>query len=359
MYIAGIGIIFNRGRGLANLEKALTEGWVMPNSAILQTPTKGQSTSGAAVYRVPPEAITDKQVLKEARRADSFSKMATLAAFDALVDSGIPEPNKAKLGIILATAFGPHVTTFGFLDDILTYGDAGVSPTLFSHSVHNTAASYIALNLQTRGPTLTMTQFANSFHQAIILAESWLNEKRCEYILTGSADQTGKVMEYIYSHKLKLAADGRIKPFNFSATPESIPAEGSVFFLLTNNPEYCKYCSISALPLEKEEAVDLCILDSDGICGDESAYRKLAKSKTLFTSYAPIFGSMLTLSSFSSAAGALMLKNRKFYAPAIKENPHHLNILTKSETLAVHKIECLRYNCYQEELLIRLKKGER
>ena len=105
MYIAGMGIVFNRGRGLAILEKALIEGWVMPNP----------------IYQVPPEAITDKQVLKEARRADNFTKMATLAAFDALIDSGIPESSKQKLGIILATAFGPHVTTFNFLDDILTY----------------------------------------------------------------------------------------------------------------------------------------------------------------------------------------------------------------------------------------------
>jgi 3-oxoacyl-[acyl-carrier-protein] synthase II len=341
MYIAGMGIVFNRGRGLANLEKALIAGWVMPDP----------------VYRVPAEAITDKQVLKETRRADNFSKMAILAAFDALVDSGIPEQSKQRLGIILATAFGPHVTTFGFLDDILTYGDAGVSPTLFSHSVHNAAASYIALNLQTRGPTLTMTQFADSFHQAIILAESWLKEKRCEYILVGSVDQVGKVMEYICSKKLKLSEDGKIKPFNFSKIPESVPGEGSAFFLVTDNVKYNKYCSISALPPgDQEENGDLYILDSDGMCGNEEPYNGLAKNKTPLTSYAPIFGSMLTLSSFSCMTGALMLKNQKLYACPIQTNPHNLNIPTKNEILAVHKIKCLRYNCYQEELVIKLRK---
>lgn len=343
MYIAGMGIVFNRGRGLANLEKALIAGWAMPD----------------LVYRVPTEAITDKGVLKEARRADNLTKMATLAAFDALEDSGIPEQSKQKLGVILATAFGPHVTTFGFLDDILTYGDAGVSPTLFSHSVHNAAASYIALNLQTRGPTLTMTQFADSFQQAMILAESWLKEKRCEYILVGSTDQVGKVMEYICSRKLKLAADGQIKPFNFSKNPEVVPGEGSAFFLVTDNIKYNKYCWISALPSSgKEKADDLYILDSDGLCGDEEIYQGLAKNKTLLTSYAPIFGSMLTLSSFSCMAGALMLKNQKLYAAPVKANPRNLNILTRNQTLAVHKIKCLRYNCYQEELIIQLKRGD-
>jgi 3-oxoacyl-[acyl-carrier-protein] synthase II len=341
MYIAGMGIVFNRGRGLINLEKALTEGWVMPSP----------------VYRVPAEAIIDKQALKEARRADNFSKMATLAAYDALTDSGIPEQSKQRLGIILATAFGPHLTTFGFLDDILTYGDAGVSPTLFSHSVHNAAASYIALNLQTRGPTLTMTQFANSFQQALVLAESWLKEKRCEYILVGSVDQVGKVMEYICSQKLRLSSDGKIKPFNFLKNPECVPGEGSAFFLVTDNLKYNKYCEITALPQSAQKNdVDLYILDSDGMCKDETIYRQLAKIKTPLAAYAPIFGSMLTLSSFSCMTAALMLKNQKLYACPVGTNPHHLNILTKNETLSVHKIKCLRYNCYQEELIIRLRK---
>jgi 3-oxoacyl-[acyl-carrier-protein] synthase II len=342
MYIAGMGIIFNRGRGLGKLEEALSTGWIMPET----------------VYRVPAETVTDKQVLREARRADHFTKMATLAAFDALADSNIPEESKSRVGIILATAFGPHVTTFAFLDDILTYGDAQVSPTLFSHSVHNAAASYIALNLQSRGPTLTMTQFANSFQQALILAESWLEEKRCEYILVGSVDQTGKVMEYICSQKLKLAADGKIKPFNFSKNPEAVPGEGSAFFLVTNNVKYNKYCSISALPQSDKEKDDFYILDSDGMCGDEKIYSELVKYKIPLTSYAPIFGSMLTLSSFSCMAGALTLKNQKTYVAPIQENPNNLNILTKKETLSVHKIKCLRYNCYQEELIIQLKKGD-
>ena len=342
MYIAGMGIVFNRGRGLANLEEALTKGWVKPE----------------IFYRVPAEAITDKQLLKEARRADNFTKMATLAAFDALLDSGIPESYRQKVGIILATAFGPHVTTFNFLDDILTYGDAGVSPTIFSHSVHNAAASYIALTLQTRGPTLTLTQFANSFHQALILAESWLNEKRCDYILVGSADQLGKVMEYICSQKLKLAPDGKIKPFNLSKHPESIPGEGSAFFLVTNDLKYNKYCQISALRQNTQDD-DLYILDSDGMCGNEESYSRIAENKTRLTSYAPIFGSMLTLSSFSCISGALMLKNQKIYASPIKDNPHNLNILTKNEAFSVHKIKCLRYNCYQAELVIQLKRGQR
>lgn len=338
MYIAGMGIVFNRGRGLAALDSALAAGWAKPPDSF---------------YRVSKETLSDKEVLKEARRADSFTKMATLAAYDALADSQVPPEAKKSIGIILATAFGPHVTTFNFLDDILTYGDGGVSPTLFSHSVHNAAASYIALNLETRGPTLTMTQFADSFHQALILAEAWLNENRCAYVLAGSIDQVGQVIEYIFNQKLKLAPDAKIQPFNCAAKPVATPGEGSAFFLLTNNPQYKKYCSICGLPDESQES-DLFILDSDGLCGDEKAYCSLAKTKTPVAAYTPIFGSLPTVSSFSAMSGALILKHRKLYPNPVADNPFNFNILTADATFPVHKITCLRYNCNQEESIIRL-----
>ena len=212
MYIAGMGIVFSDGRGIADFKKALSQGW----------------EESKQKKNVAPEIISDKIVLKDARRADNFTKLAVLAAVDALVDSGLQEEEKETLGIILATALGPHVTTFKFLDDILTYGDKGVSPTLFSHSVHNAAASYIASNLGSHGPTLTVTQFADSFSQALVIAQSWLQEKRCANILVGSVDQLGKEMEYILTAK----------------APELIPQEGGVFFLLTEKESANKYSLI-------------------------------------------------------------------------------------------------------------------
>jgi len=212
MYIAGMGIVFSGGRGAADFKKALNQGW--------EDAHQGK--------KVSKEIISDKIALEGARRADNFTKMAVLAAVDAFADSGLGAETKESLGIILATSLGPHVTTFKFLDDILTYGDQGVSPTLFSHSVHNAAVSYIALNLGSRGPTLTVTQFADSFSQALFIAKSWLQEKRCANILVGSVDQLGGEMEYILTTK----------------APELIPIEGSVFFLLTEKESANKYSLI-------------------------------------------------------------------------------------------------------------------
>ena len=207
------------------------------------------------VYSVEEKTIIDKAVLKKMRRADRFSKMAVLAAWDAVQDGGIEiDGGGASLGIILATAFGPQVTAFRFLDEIIDHGEASVSPTLFSHSVHNAAASYVASALDNHGPTLTVTQFGSSFHQALILARAWIQEGRCEHVLVGSVEECGTVMEYICSKKLRIAEDGRIRPFEFSRSPSAVPGEGSVFLLLSGEDRGKRYCELGGVFQNGESA---------------------------------------------------------------------------------------------------------
>ncbi|MBU0478629.1 beta-ketoacyl synthase chain length factor [bacterium] len=344
MNIFGIGVVFSGGRGINRYDDALRHGWIKPEDSC---------------YHVKEESITDKRILGGIRRADRFSKMAVLAASDAVVDSGINlNKKKSSLGIIVSTAFGPHVTTFRFLDDMLEYGDRNASPTLFSHSVHNAAASYITSVLDSRGPTITLTQFEFSFHQALILARAWLYEERCEYVLVGSVDECGTVMEYICRQKLRIAGDGRIKPFDFSKTPVAVPGEGSVFFLTTLKKSHKKYCKVAVSLNDKEiekNRPDMLILDADGIAGDEKEYQKAAESGVCISGYSPIFGSMMTGTSFNCTAAALMLKKQIHYACPISHNPYNINICRKTEPAQIQGINCIRYNCGREKAMIRLK----
>ncbi len=338
MNINGIGIIFNRGRGLENLEKALLEGWKMP----------------ADGYTVPQEALSDSIILKNMRRADDLSKMVTIATLDAVNDGGLEEKDKEELGIILATAFGPHPTTFKFLDDIINFGEKEASPTTFSHSVHNAALSYAANLLQSRGPTLTITQFAESFYQAVILAESWLYEGRCNNVLVGAADQYGEVMKYICSKKLKISMDGKIKPFSFQKNPEVVPGEGCVFFLFSNKGKP-KYASMKALSTGYKDA-QLYILDTEGMSSSEEPYIEITKKNYTFASYTPIFGSMLTGIAFSCAVAALIIKNQTIYSVPIKDNPHKIKICNKTEKINIDKVSCIKFDCLGRKLEILVEK---
>jgi len=190
------------------------------------------------VYRVAPEILKDRVVLGGMRRADRFAKMATLAAYDALKNSFKEGVLSERIGIIFATAFGPHNTTFKFQDDIIDYSEMGVSPTLFSNSVHNAAVSYISRALKIKGPTWTVTGFDRPFEHAAELAEAWLREGRCDYILLGGGDEVGTVMEYICSKKLPIAFDGYVKEDVY------VPGEGVGFVLVKNSLDIIDFSNI-------------------------------------------------------------------------------------------------------------------
>ena len=356
MNVTGAGAVFARGRGIGSLEDALREGWTAPS----RKPVASSPGEMIPVYSVEEKTIIDKAVLKKMRRADRFSKMAVLAAWDAVKDGGIEiGEGGARLGIILATAFGPQVTAFRFLDEIIDHGDASVSPTLFSHSVHNAAASYVASALGNHGPTLTVTQFGLSFHQALILARAWIREGRCEHVLVGSVEECGTVMEHICSKKLEIAEDGKIRPFAFSPSPSAVPGEGSVFLLLSREDRGKKYCELHGVFLDDESAEadpDLRILDADGMSEDETRYQEIAGQDVLIGGYSPLFGSMLTGSAFHCAAAAVMLKNQTLYACPVRDNPHDARVCASTEQKNLERIQCVSYSCRDERAVIELSR---
>ncbi len=356
MKIAGIGMIFAQGLGIDSLEKALQNGWRKPGEVAVHPVIGGTLPA----YLVDLTAAPVKALLKKVRRSDTLSKMSVVAASDALVNSGIEHIAAKKLGIIVATAFGPHVTTFDFLDDILDHGDAAVSPTTFSNSVHNAAASYVATSLNIKGPTLTITQFRFSFQAALQLAQAWLDQGRCEYVLAGAVDQYGDVLGYVADHKLTTAKDGRIKPFTFNPTCQ-VPGEGAAFFLLSNESVGNVYCAVNAVHTNDDpdhgKSVDINIIDADGMLPDESAYLMSLFQDVPTAAYSPLFGSMMIGSAFNVAAGALMLKQQTRYATPVQDNPHDIRLLVETGSGSIGSIRCTGYNCYAERSVIYLTKA--
>lgn len=335
MHLNGMGLLFNRGRGVDALENALRDVW--------QPPTPWSDTQNAVrAYQVPSEAMVDRPLLGKLRRAGRFDKLSVMAAWDAVQNSGIDEKEITRAGIIVGTAFGPHPTTFKFLDDIIDYGHGSVSPTSFSHSVHNAAASYIATTLQCRGPILTLAQFYFPFQYALFQADAWIREGRCDHVLVGCTDVIGSVMAHIFNQKLPIPNDGKIQPFSFSKAPGAVPGEGSVFFLVSSRPGPNRWCGLS---VESQRALDadLTLLETDGIYGDETIYLEQHKADKLISGYSPLFGSMMIGGGFQAAVGALILANRVYYDCPVIENRHGLPLLTgKDSAFKAEKIACTR-----------------
>lgn len=352
MEILGIGTISSGGRGIASLVNALQGGWQPP--AVSESPLV---PGGLAHAAVSPESLTDKTLLGgPLRRADRFSRMAVLAAADALAAAGGIAPG-TRIGLIVGTAFGPHVTTFKFLDEILDHGDPGVSPTIFSHSVHNVAAAYIGLATGGRGPAATVTHFNFAFHHALLLAESWLRENRCELVLAGAVDELGPVLEHVCSRKLTLAPDGRIRPFLGARRAGMVPGEGAAFFLLGNpNGDGVRIRCLQAgghLPLPQ---TDLTILEADGLTGDESAWTADPRFRgRRLAAYAPIYGSQPAAgSAFSCAIAAEMLKTKTEFASPMPENPYGLTLGSGLPGGQAQRMVSCRFDCAGETGAIEL-----
>ncbi len=356
MNILGIGTVFSGGIGIGRFETALQAGWRKPTEIAARWAAGGKTFA----YQVDLGAAPDKTFLKKIRRSDKLSKMSVLAAAEALKDSGVEDIHNANLGIIIATGFGAHATTFGFLDDILDYGDAAVSPTTFSNSVHNAAASYVSSSLSIKGPTLTVTQFRFSFQASMQLAQTWLDQRRCDYVLVGAVDQYGDVLGYVSGRKLAAAKDGMIRPFTFKPTCQ-VPGEGAAFFLLCNEKTDRTYCAVMSSEIGESRkagpAADITIIDADGMLPDESVYLSSLSSGILIAAYSPLFGSMMTGGAFNVAAAALMLKHQMHYAAPVQDNPHGLRLLTETGQARVESIRCIGYNCYAEKAVLYLTKS--
>jgi 3-oxoacyl-[acyl-carrier-protein] synthase II len=372
MNILGIGILFSRGRGISSFENALRDGWQRPEEYDIPRINKK-----AFAYIVKPEHMEDKGLLKKMRRADRFSKMAVIAASDAIKDGKV-DINKKTTGIILSTAFGAHQTTFDFLDDIIDYGEVGVSPTTFSNSVHNAAASYIASALDITGPTLTVTRFFFSFQGALQLARTWINDRRCDHVLVGAVDVCGEVMRYCFDKKLGTSKDGKIRPFNFTNPSPPVPGEGSVFFLVSGKSSDKAYCRVveidfsnsagqkesnSPFPLFGKEGVpeagalpDIDIIDADGMT-DGKAYMKSLSSSVPAAAYSPLFGSLMTGSAFNCAAGALMIKKQMQYASPVIDDSEGLNPVDVCRPAGIDSARSIGCNCLDENVIIYLRKA--
>ncbi|SLM32810.1 hypothetical protein MTBBW1_80153 [Desulfamplus magnetovallimortis] len=155
-----------------------------------------------------------------ARRADLFSRMALKASIGASKDFEFPTGDP-DTGIIVTTQFGPHATTFKFLDGMLEHSDTKVSPTLFSHSVHNAATSYIATVLDLRGPTLTFTCFKEPLFQAFALADIWIKLKRVSRVLLCYVEEKSIPFDTFHKHS------------SMPSYSKKGIKEGAVAFLLT------------------------------------------------------------------------------------------------------------------------------
>ncbi|MBR4741617.1 MAG: beta-ketoacyl synthase chain length factor [Desulfovibrio sp.] len=122
------------------------------------------------------------------RRTPLLASYLFQAADKALTAADISSPPD-DLAIIMAAPFPPTKISLDFLDSILDHGPQLSSPIAFSYSVNNMMAALLSIHLQTHGRCETISQFGLSFASALLLAATFLANKRMSFALVGVAEE--------------------------------------------------------------------------------------------------------------------------------------------------------------------------
>ncbi|MBP5509895.1 MAG: beta-ketoacyl-[acyl-carrier-protein] synthase family protein [Kiritimatiellae bacterium] len=125
---------------------------------------------------------------RKARRADRFSRNTVLAAKSA--SGALPSgTSPERIGLLVATKHGPHASTFAFAEELVDAPGLPPSPLLFSHTVHNAAAAYAAMETGAKGPSCTLTAFHGVTEEAFRLARCWIASDRADAVIVVSVEE--------------------------------------------------------------------------------------------------------------------------------------------------------------------------
>lgn len=147
----------------------------------------------------------------QARRMNKLMRRSLITSLQALRDAGVEHPD----GIITGTGAGCMDNSEKFLEDICTYGDTGLKPTLFMQSTHNTLSSNIGIFLKCHGYNSTYSHKGISFESALLDSFIQLRAGTLENVLVGAHDETSPVMarilpathpEYVFASDTSVSA---------------------------------------------------------------------------------------------------------------------------------------------------------
>lgn len=189
--VTGLGLVTPLGVGKEEFSRRLFAGHCAMDTVKAFDTGALASHLGAEVRDFKPRDFIS---VKNLRRMDKISLMATAAARLALDDAGVAvtAANRDRIGILLGTAFGATDVTVQFENILLSDGPAAVNPLLVPNTVMNAAAGHASIELGFRGVNTTVTQFAVSAETALAYAASEIRRGAADVMLAGGADILSK-----------------------------------------------------------------------------------------------------------------------------------------------------------------------
>jgi 3-oxoacyl-[acyl-carrier-protein] synthase II len=215
--ITGFGVVAPCGMG----KEAFWAGLLGPNAS-------GGTSTPVADWDPAPWFDNPK----DARRADRFQQFAMAAAAMALQDSGEPEADPGRRGVIVGTGVGGLLTLEEQVQNLLEKGPRRVSPFLVPMMMANAGGAAISMKFGWQGPCETIVTACAASTHAIGYAARMITWGRCDAVITGGAEAAITPTSMAgFSNMTALSSSGVSRPFDV-ARDGFVMGEGGAMFVL-------------------------------------------------------------------------------------------------------------------------------
>jgi 3-oxoacyl-[acyl-carrier-protein] synthase II len=310
VWIRGVGTVCSLGSGIDALRDGL-QGAKKPVVELREVETADGRRVQLPVHVAQLEGL-DRFVNKRAqRRLDLFTRMALLASFLAVEDSGLSFPDPARVGIVFGSGYGPLRTSFAFQDGLIDDGDRCASPTHFANSVHNAPASQLSIAMGLQGPCSTITCFERTTAAVFDQARRWLDEGLCDHVIAGAGDEFCDPLGYVVAS----AKSGKDRGPEREGG-DYHPGEGFAAFVLARadgpNAVGIEAVRVGALGEADESrvsGVDVVFAARRGCPAERSAWGIVLKDARAVATHTALWGSTPTGDALEIAAATLCIRD--------------------------------------------------
>ena len=187
--ITGMGTINSLGKSVAETWDSVVRGISGVGPITLFDAADLQVKIACEVKNFNPDDFLPS---KESRRRDRFEQFATIAAAEAIRQSGITvnEENAGRIGVIVSSAIGGFTSIVEGEHTLLEQGARRVSPFLIPMLMSNGAAGMLAIDYGLRGPSFSVASACASGADGIGIAWMLLHTGTIDVVVAGASEAT-------------------------------------------------------------------------------------------------------------------------------------------------------------------------
>lgn len=227
--VTGLGAVCAIGKNKDEYWKNLIRGKCGIGKIDLFDTKEHRTQTGAQVKDFHPEKYIPAKKLRRMSRTD---KLATIAAQEALRNSGLDleQENKERVGVLLGAGAGGMFEAEEYHRALLTKGQRRPRPSLLISHPPCVTTDYIAEEFGLRGPRSTIVTACSSSATSIGYAADLIRDGRALAMITGGSDALCQ-LTYSGFNSMRVVDKDKCRPFDKNRTGLSLGESAGILIL--------------------------------------------------------------------------------------------------------------------------------